>query len=57
MENTLLKGIYYIVGFFEVLKFREWPIFSIFMILFSQMGLPKAQTPQWVKRIVGFFRG
>ena len=27
--------------FFEVLKFNEWPIFSFFMILFSQMGLSK----------------
>ena len=26
---------YHIVGFFEVLKFREWPIFSFFVILFS----------------------
>ena len=31
---------YCIVGFFKVLKFHEWLIFTI---LFSQMGLPKAQ--------------
>ena len=41
--------------FFEVLKLREWLIFSFFMILLSQMGLPKAQAPQWVCRIVGLF--
>ena len=28
--------------------------FRFFMILFSQMGLPKAHTLQWV---VGFFEG
>ena len=44
--------MYRIVGFFEVLKFREWLIFSFFTILFSQMSLPKAHTLQWV---VGFF--
>ena len=46
--------MYHIVGFFEVLKFREWLIFGFFMILFSRMGLPKAHTLQWV---VGFFEG
>ena len=40
--------------FIEVLKFRKWLIFSFFMILFSQMGLPKAQALQWV---VHFFKG
>ena len=45
---------YHIVGFFEVLKFREWLIFGFFMILFPRMGLPKAQTLQWV---VGFLEG
>ena len=40
--------------FFEVLQFHEWLIFSFFMILFSQMGLPKAQALQWV---VHFFEG
>ena len=40
------------VGFFEVLKFREWLIFGFFTILFSRMGLSKAHTLQWV---VGFF--
>ena len=45
---------YRIVGFFKVLKFREWLIFGFFTILFSRMGLPKAHTLQWV---VGFFEG
>ena len=48
------RPYYCIVGFFEVLKFREWLIFSFFTILFSRMGLPKAHTLQWV---VGFFEG
>ena len=43
-----------ILGFFEVLKFREWLIFGFFTILFSRMGLPKAHILQWV---VGFFEG
>ena len=38
--------IYRTVGFFEILKFHEWPIFNFFVILFSQMGLPEAL--QWV---------
>ena len=46
--------IYRIVGFFEVLKFREWLIFGFFTILFSRMGLPKAHTLQWV---VDLFEG
>ena len=46
---------YRIVGFFEVLKFHKWPIFSFFAILFSRTGLPKAQLgTQWV---VHFFEG
>ena len=45
---------YCIVGFFEVLKFRKWLIFVFFTILFSQMGLLKAHTLQWV---LGFFKG
>ena len=52
--NYLEKTNYRIFGFFEVLKFREWLIFGFFTILFSQMGLPKAHTLQWV---VGFFEG
>ena len=36
--------------YFEVLKFRKWLIFSFFTILFSRMGLPKAQVLQWVVR-------
>ena len=44
-----------IVGFFEVLKFREWLIFGFFTILFSRMGLPKAHTLQWV--VVFFLAG
>ena len=46
--------IYRIIGFFEVLKFREWLIFGFFTILFSRMGLPKAHTLQ---RVVDFFEG
>ena len=42
------------IGFFEVLKFREWLIFGFFTILFSWMGFPKAHTLQW---IVDFFEG
>ena len=34
---------YRMLVFFEVLVFHEWLIFSFFAILFSQMGLPKAQ--------------
>ena len=45
-SNSLVSLLYCIVGFFEVLKFREWLIFSFFTILFSQMGLPKAHTLQ-----------
>ena len=51
-----LASGYRIVGFFKVLKFDEWLIFSFFTILFSRMSLPKVQEPQWVNRIVGFFQ-
>ena len=47
---------YHTFGFFKVLKFCKWLIFSFFTILFSQKDLPKAQAPQWVNCIVGFFK-
>ena len=46
--------LYHIIGFFEVLKFLEWPIFSFFAILFSRMGLQKLSTAMG---IVCFFEG
>ena len=42
LSNCVRMYIFCIVGFlFKVLKFHKCPIFSNFMILFSQMGLPK----------------
>ena len=42
LSNCVRMYIYCIVGFlFKVLKFHKCPVFSYFMILFSQMGLPK----------------
>ena len=53
-HKCVLNGtsLYCLDGFFEVLKLCKWPIFSFFRILFSQMGLPKAQALQWSNRIV-----
>ena len=43
-EKCSCELSYRTVGFFEVLKFRQWPIFSFFTILFSRMGLQKLST-------------
>ena len=40
---------YCIASFFEVLKFHEWPIFSFFTILSSQMGLSKVHMSRILK--------
>ena len=45
LKNRVYKTSYHIVGFFEVLKFYEWPIFN---------GSAKSSVLQW---IVHFFKG
>ena len=48
--------IYYIVGFFEVLKFREWLIFSFFTILFSNDSAKSSGTAMGLPYICFFER-
>ena len=48
-SNVLIHKHWYT----ELPKFCKWLIFSFFTILFSLMGLPKADTLQWV---FGFFK-